>query len=608
MFVKAVKGIGAVHGTGDGGSSLPAGNRRLAAIVFADIVGYSLLMAADEQGTYDSWMAMLRNVVRPAIERHAGRIVDLAGDGVLAEFQTPLDAVGCARSLQRTIRERHDAAGAAAAPIALRIAVHQGEVFVAEGRIFGDAVNVAARLQEHAQPGCIVISEAVHMQLHEMFEGEERNLGTLELKNINRPVQAYSLNADAVRVALPIPRPPGHALPSIAVLPLRNLGGDAQDDYFAAGIIEDIITSLAGLRELFVISGSSTLAFRDMQPDARQAGRALGVRYVLTGNLRRSPNALRINFQLCDARTGAAVWGDRMEIPPGDLFEVQDEVVRKVVAGIAPNIRSTELRGLLRKRPESFTAYDHTLRALHAINGVCREKMLVARGWLDQAMADDPGFAMPVAWAAWWYSLWIGQGWSTDVGADKRTAMALTMKAIALDEQNALALAVHGHLLSYLCHQPEAALTYFERALNACPNSALAWMYSSNTFAYLGRGKEALARAEYALRLSPQDLRGFLFYSRLGIASYAAESYEEAARWMRVAHSECPTYTTALKVLAATLAALDRIGEAREISEIIMSTEPGFRLGVYERERCPIKAPDLRARFIKHLRTAGLPD
>jgi adenylate cyclase len=215
---------------------------------------------------------------------------------------------------------------------------------------------------------------------------------------------------------------------------------------------------------------------------------------------------------------------------------------------------------------------------------------------------------MPVAWAAWWYSLWIGQGWSTDVDADSRCAMALTTRAIGLDEQNALALAVHGHLLSYLCHQPEAALTYFERALNACPNSALAWMYSSNTFAYLGCGKEALARAEYALRLSPQDLRGFLFYSRLGIANYATESYEESARWMRVAHSECPSYTTAIKVLAAALAGLGQLDEAREIGEIIMSVEPGFRLGSYERRRIPIKDPTLRARFITHLRMAGLPD
>jgi adenylate cyclase len=602
MFVNAVQDIG------DGKSCVLADSRRLAAIVFADIVGYSLLMAADERGTYDRWMEILRNVVRPAVERHSGRIVDLAGDGVLAEFRTPDDAVGWAKDLQRTIRERHDAAGAAAVPIALRIAVHLGEVFVAEGRIFGDAVNVAARLQEHAQPGCIVLSETVHAQLRDTLRGEERDLGALELKNIIKPVRAYSLNTDAVRVALPIPRPPDHALPSIAVLPLQNLGGDPLDNYFADGIVEDITVSLASLRELFVIAGSSTLAFRDMQPDARQAGRALGVRYVLTGNLRRSSRALRISFQLCDVRTGAAIWGDRMEIPPGDLFEVQDEVVRKVVAGIAPNIRATELRGLLRKRPESFTAYDHTLRALHAINGLSRERMLEARGWLDQAMKEDPGFAMPVAWAAWWYSLWIGQGWSTDVDADSRCAMALTTRAIGLDEQNALALAVHGHLLSYLCHQPEAALTYFERALNACPNSALAWMYSSNTFAYLGCGKEALARAEYALRLSPQDLRGFLFYSRLGIANYATESYEESARWMRVAHSECPSYTTAIKVLAAALAGLGQLDEAREIGEIIMSVEPGFRLGSYERRRIPIKDPTLRARFITHLRMAGLPD
>jgi adenylate cyclase len=571
------------------------------AIAFADIVGYSLLMAADEDGTYRRWMAMLRDVVRPAAERRSGRIVDLAGDGVLAQFVTADDAVAWARDLQGSIRRTHEAEGAAAALLALRIGVHVGEVFVSEGRIFGDAVNLAARLQEHAQPGGIVVSDAAS----DALGADARDLGDLDLRHIKRPVHAFSIDADVVRVALPLPRPPEHALPSIAVLPLHNVGGASGDDYFADGIVEDITVSLAASREVFVIAHSSTLGFRGANPDIRQIGRALGVRYILTGSLRRSRQTLRVSFQLSDARTAATIWGDRMDIDSGDLFAMQDEVTIKVLGGIAPNVRAAEIRAMLRKRPESFTAYDSTLRALHGLHFLDRNTWAAGRELLYRAMSEDPDFAMPVAWAAWWYSLWIGQGWSTDVAGDTERALALAVRSNALDERNALGLAMQGHLLAYLRHEPDAALTYFEQALAACPNSALAWMYSSNAFSYLGRGEEALSRARYALRLSPHDQRRFLFFSRLGLANYVMESYDESIRWMRLSLAECPTYTTAMKVLAASLAAQQRFEEAREVANLLRSTEPSFRLDQYERQRGPFKNP-ARMRFIGHLREVGL--
>jgi adenylate cyclase len=485
--------------------------------------------------------------------------------------------------------------------------VHWGEVYVAEGRIFGDAVNVAARLQDHAQPGWVVISEAVHVLLPTTIMPDVHELGELELRNIARPVRAYSINANAVHVALPMPRPPRHALPSIAVLPLQNLGGDPADDYFADGIVEDIILSLAGLRELFVIARSSTLAFRGISPDVRQVGRALGVRYVLSGNLRRSARALRVTFQLSDVQSGAIVWSERMDPSLGDVFEMQDEVVRKVVTGIAPNIRTAEMQRMLRKRPESFTAYDLTLRALHALNDLSYDNWLDARRLLEMAMSEDPTFAMPVAWYAWWYSLHIGQGWSGNVADDTASSLRLARKAIALDGNNAIGLAMLGHLLGYLSHEPEAALPYFSRAIDACPNSALAWMYSSNAFAYLGRGQEALSRARYALQLSPEDQHRFLIYARLGIAHYTLGAYEEAAHWMRLSHMQCPTYTTALKGLIAALGGLGRRDEARGFAATLMMIEPGISLSNYEHSRVPFKDGALRVQFVEHLRQASLP-
>ena len=586
----------------------PPGDRRLATIAFADIVGYSLLMAADERGMLARWMEMLQTVVRPSAEQRSGRIVDLAGDGVLAEFPHPADAVAWARDLQHGIWQRNQAEGAVRAPIAFRIGIHWGEVFVAEGRIFGDAVNVAARLQEHAQPGCIVMSEQIHALLSDAAKEEARDLGALDLRNIGRPMRAYLLDSAAVRVALPLPRPPQHALPSIAVLPLRNIGPDPADDYFADGVVEDIIVSLAGLRELFVIARSSTLAFRGKEVDVRQVGRALGVRYVLTGHMRRTPRTVRFSFQLSDVQTGATVWGDRLDTAPGDVFEIQDEVVRRVIAGIAPNIRTAEFQAMLRKRPESLTAYDHTLRALHALSDLSQKSWSEARRWLDLAMLEDPGFAMPVAWTAWWYSLQIGQGWSADFRTDSAHALKFARRAIALDENNSLGLAILGHVLGYLNHEPETALAYFDRAIDACPSNALAWMYSGTTYAYLGQGEAALDRARYALQLSPEDQRRFLIYGRLGIASYVLGSYAEAAHWMRLSLVECPTYTTALKGLIAALAGLGRREEAQKAVAALLLIEPGFRLGFYERNRLPLKDPVLRMLFMDHLRQGGLPE
>ena len=581
-------------------------DHRLAAVVFADIVGYSILMATDEARTHARWMAILNQILRPAATQHNGIVVKSTGDGVLAEFASALDAVEWGTSVQRSILATRGNEDRAEPPIAMRIAVHHGDIISTSDDIYGNSVNVAARLQEHARPGGLVMSEAVYDLVRGSLGAQARDLGYLHLKNLEKPVKAYALDPDVPGIAIPA-RPQGGTLPSVAVLPFENLGGDPENAYFADGIVEDITVSLAGLHELTVISRGSTLIYRTQQPDPREVGRALGVGYVVTGSLRRSVRSVRVSTQLCDTSNGASLWGDHAEVTPGDVFEVQDRIVRSVVGGIAPHIRAAELRRALRKRPDSFTAYDYTLRALDFINSLDLPRFLQAREFLEKAMAEDPDFAMPAAWAARWYSLYIGQGWSTSRHADAAKAIALGTRAVELDRQNALALATMGHLKSFLFHDCETAMVYFERALAACPNSSLAWILSSVTLAFLGRGEEAVRHAEQGLRLSPFDQSLFYYYNFLGVAHYANSNFVEAVKWSRMSFSENPGYTANLRILIAALAELDRLDEAREVAAELMRREPGFRLGEWERTRQPFREPVIRSKHIQRLRSAGLP-
>jgi adenylate cyclase len=588
------------------GDDAPRMDRRLAAIAFVDIVGYSILMARDETRTHQRWMAILDKIIRPQAVRHRGKVVKSTGDGVLAEFPSAFDAVEWANDVQREVQGQ--GAGDPMPPIALRIAVHVGDVITTEFDVFGDGVNLAARLQEHAPAGGIVLSEAVHALVRGSLVTGARDLGPLDLKNFEHPVRAYALDPENQAIAVPAFPRAAAKLPSIAVLPLHNVGGDPADDYFCDGCVEDITLSLAGLRELMVISRGSTLAYRGRQPDPREVGRLFGVRYVLSGSLRRSGRLVRVTVELCDTNTGATLWGEKEEVAPDELFDVQDRIVGKIVAGIAPNVRAAELRTAMRKKPENFSAYDWTLRGLHIINSLEKNTFMQARDYLQKAMEEDSEFAMPVAWSARWYSLYVGQGWSANPAEDRAKALELAGRAIEQDSQNALALGTYGYLQSFLFHDYDSALVYFERALAACPNHSLAWFLSSPTLSYVGRGELAVKHAEQALRLSPLDRNLFSYYSSLNLAHYARGSYEEAVRWGKLSASENPQYTANLRYLAAALAALDRLDEARSAAATLMQREPDFRLGKFERTLQPFRDPEMSSRYIQHLRKAGLPD
>jgi adenylate cyclase len=579
--------------------------RRLSAISFLDVVGFSTLMAENAARTHRAWMGVLNAIVHPAVQKHRGRVVKSSGDGLLVEFASARDAVAWARHIQRALQKMHATPGDAADPIVVRIAVHIDEVLSEGDDIFGPGVNFASRLQEHAEPGGIILSQSVFNLVKDGLDQPVRDLGPLYLRNIPDPVTAYSLDP----INQPLVRHFRHAatLPSIAVLPMQNLGGDPNEAYFAEGLVEDIIVSLASLRELMVIAHGSSLAINRNQTDLRSIGRMLNVRYVLTGNVRRTSKRVRVAVQLVDAESSLSLWGDVAEGAPDELFEIQDRIVTRIVAGIAPHVRSAELQRALRKRPGNFTAYDSTLQALDCIHSLEKSTFFLARSHLERAMAEDRNFAMPVAWSARWRSLLIGQSWSNDVPGDMAAAAALAAKAIELDGQNALALATYGHVRSFLFHDYDVALGYFDRALSACPNSAIAWFLSSGTLSYVGRTEEAVRHAEQAIKLSPFDQSLFAFYMFLGLAQYASGNYEEAVKAGRRSLSERPAYTANLRILAAALAASGRQAEAVEIGRRLLAFEPTFTVSDYERTRMPFRDAAIRSRYKEHLRKSGLP-
>jgi adenylate cyclase len=573
--------------------------RRDLTIAFVDVVGFSALMAGDEDGTFDRWRAIREEVVLPLLSEHGGRLVAFTGDGIFATFDAALSALRWSEAVQRRAR-------GARAGLAMRIGLNHCRVLLDGGDPVGHGVNVAARLQERAVPGGVIFTRAVYDATCADPSITCRRLGPMVLKNIAAPVEAYELVTDGRALATRRREEPDR--PSLAVLPLRRVGGCAADDYFAEGLLEDVTTALASLRDLLVISRQSTLAVADQDIAAVDVGRALGVRYVLGGTLQRSGGRLRAGVTLTDATEGGTLSHERAEFAEDELFAVQDALVEHIVARIAPQIRATELRRVRRKRPESFTAYDLYLRGLDGITRTERAAFDEGYRCLEQAMARDPNFPMPFAWAARCHSIRVGQGWSEDVRADQQRAAELAGQAIALDRRNALALATYGHIRSYLFADYDTATDYLRRARAACPSCPVAWMLSSATSSYLDDPETAVAQGERALRLSPFDPHLFMIFHVLGIAHYVAGAFEEALRWCRRAHAEHPTYTSNLKLLTAIFTALERPADAAAAVERLRELEPSFRLRAYDRTGRPFRCDRKSAAFAALLRAAGLPD
>jgi class 3 adenylate cyclase/TolB-like protein len=585
--------------------------RRLAALMSADVVGYSRLMGEDEPATVRT-LTTYRAAIADLVQRHRGRVVDAPGDNMLAEFGSVVDAVQCAVAIQRDIRARN-------APLAdtrrmeFRIGITLGDVIVEDERLYGDGVNVAARLEELAESGGICLSGSAYDQVENKLLLEYEPLGERTVKNITRPVRVYRVvfrETDAKEEARR-PPPPSIGLPtihqpSIAVLPFRMLSTQDADRYLAEGMVHDVVASLAGLQELFVIASSSTLAFLGSQSDAVTFGRQLGVRYLVTGSLARAANRVRVSAELSEVETRRVLWTDRYDASDSELFNLQDTVASKIANSLLPQLHTSALQRALRKPPDSRDAYELVLQAMHLLYRYDRIDMEAAHALLLRATERDPEYALPFALLAKWHIVRIGQGYSTDEFAD--SAEAARFASLALDRNSAdpLARAIFGHVQSFLFGNFQAALEAFDRAIAACPNSAVAWSLSSPTYSYLGDGPTAIKRGEYGLRLSPLDPHASFYQTALTLAHYTNATYDDAIQWGRRTLAVSPRFTANMRPLIGSLVALGRTAEAEDIARRMLAIAPQFRVDRFI-ARYPIKDPARKEKLRRELRAAGLP-
>ena len=582
--------------------------RQTLSVLAADVVGYARLTEAAEEVTHTRLRSLRVSLIDPCVVSYRGRIVKNTGDGFLAVFYSAVDALQCAVELQSEISEseRH------AAPdrkIVFRMGINTARTIVEPDDVYGAGVNVAARLQQLAPAGGIVISAAMLDLVRSRLEVAMDDLGQLRLKHISQPVHAYSLlipGADRLELAGRAKNMKRARVPSVAVLPFLTAGGgDAGDDdsYFGDGIVEDIILALQSIRGLLVIARTSTLAFRKSQLDVRRVGQDLGVRYVLSGNLRREGDHLRIVVELADVEAGSVIWADRYDGQLADLFDFQARIATRIVWSIAPHVREAELQRALRKRPDNMNAYDLVMQAIDLMYRMNFKDFTRAGSLLQQAIVADPNYATAYAYASLWHVHNVAQGWNSD--ADRAEAARLATAAVDRDPMDGFALALLAHTKSFLFQDYVAARELFDRALSAAPNNAMAWSLSSTVYAYLGEGKAAVERAEHGLRLSPLDTQAFFYLMILGIAHYVRGDYEEALIWLQKSVAMNPGLCAALRLVIVSLVALGRLKEAQGFSRKLLEIQPRFRVSEYAK-LCPYR-DSIRADFLARLVTGGLP-
>lgn len=584
--------------------------RRLAAILAADIAGYSRLMGADEVGTLARLKADRSELIDPKNKQHRGRIVKTTGDGILIEFPSVVDAVRCAIEVQQGMLERN-AQVPEAKRIEFRVGINLGDVIV-EGRdLYGDGVNIAARLEAMAEPGGICISETVLNHVRDKVTFETEDAGAQTLKNIARPVHVYRIIIDPhQRKAAPQPSANNLTLPdrpSIAVLPFQNMSGDAEQEYFSDGVVEEIITALSRMRWLFVIARNSSFTYKGRSVDVKQVGRELGVRYVLEGSVRKAASRLRITGQLIDASTGAHLWADRFEGGLEDVFELQDHVTSSVIGAIAPKLEQAEIERAKRKPTESLDAYDYYLRGMASVHRWTKEGVSEALKLFFKAIELDPEFASAHGAAAWCYYWRKANGWIIDRAQEISETVRLASRAAELGSDDAVALSFSGLALGYVGGDPEAGAAMVDRALALNPNLAIAWSASGFLRLFLGDHDLAIEHTARAMRLSPLDPLIFHMHHVTACAHYFAGRHDEAWPMAERACRERPNFLAALRAAAVSNAFAGRPNEARAYIARALELDPELCLSNLNDRVGPFRAKDF-AKYADGLRKAGLPE
>jgi adenylate cyclase len=575
--------------------------RRLAAILAADVAGYSRLMGADEEGTLERLKTLRRELLDPKIAEHHGRIVKTTGDGLLAEFASVVDAVRCAAEVQEAMSDR-DTGIAADNRMELRIGINLGDVIVEGDDLYGDGVNIAARIEALADAGGVLVSNTVHDHVRDRLPFVFEDLGDQQVKNIARPVRVYRVRDAGAAKTPSVPASPVLPLPdkpSIAVLPFANMSGDPEQEYFADGMVEEIITALSQIRWLFVIARNSTFTYKGRPVDVKEVGRELGVRYVLEGSVRKAGRQVRITGQLIDALTGTHLWAGRFDGSLEDVFELQDKVAVSVAGVIEPALQAAEMRRSAARPTTDLGAYDLYLRALAAYFPMTKERIFEALGLLEQAIAIDRHYGPALSWAAICHLRLHFDGWADEPETTRRKGIELARQALQAAENDPGILANCAQVLAQFGEDIGAMMGLVDRALAQNPSFARGWFLSGLLRLFAGQPDLAVEHVDTSLRLSPRERMGQPLVV-IGMANFFKHQFDEAASKLLLSTQDNPGSPIPYRALAACYAHMGRIDEARAIVAQLRAITPRV-----VPDDVPLRNPEDRELFLSGLRLAA---
>jgi len=576
--------------------------RRLAAIAFADVVGWTRLIERDDAAAVSAWKAVQRELIEPNIKAFSGRLIEVAGDAVLVEFPSAVEAVRWAIDLLQRLEDRR--AGDPTNPIHMRVGISIEDAIVDEDKLLGDGVNIASRVHQMAAPDQLVITQGVRDFVWNKLPIRLLDLGEQQLKNISRPVRTFRVLAgDGVAPSIQ-PHLMWDNRPTIAVLPFRGDGSES-DSYFGDGMTEEIISKLSMNRSLFLVARSSTLKYRGHSASAADIAAELGVRYLIEGSVQRHDKRLRINAGLIDASRNRELWAEHYDGEYDDLFSFQDQIALSIAAAIDPRLQEAEIARVRERPTDSFGAYDCVLRGLAVLYNFNMTDFALAGDMFRRSIELDAHYAQAHAHLAWWHNLRFGEGLSSDFALDQRLADEHSQIAVQLDPRDAWSLSVAGHIQSFLHKRFDVALEMFDQALHLNPSCATAWARSANTLAYIGRGEEAMQRVRNAMRLSPFDQLSFAYCTTNGTAALVIGRLDEAISWLNNAQRLNPRYKASKRMLIAALALSGDLAGARQLAAEFMAWEPGFTLSGFAKWY-PLQSPHLE-RVLEGLGLAGVP-
>jgi adenylate cyclase len=584
--------------------------RRLAAVLAADVAGYSRLMGCDEERTLANLKSLRRTLVDPKIASHRGRIVKTTGDGMLVEFASAVDAARCAVEIQRGMAVQN-----ADVPkdirIEFRIGIHVGDIIIDDNDIFGDGVNIAARLEGVAEPGGVCISDDAYRQIRGKIDIVFDDIGEQTLKNITELMRAWHIRltgeaGPAIRSSSP--QVQDLALPdkpSIVVLPFDNMSAEVGQDYLADGIVEAITAALSCIRSFFVIARSSAFTYKGRATNARDIGKELGVAYLLEGSVQKAGNRLRIIVQLIETAGGAHVWSSRFDGAIDDFFDLEDRITEQVAGALQPSIRIAEIERSRRKRPQDLGSYDFTMRAMPHVWALEKEESAKALELLEKALAIDSEYPLALSLAGWCHAQRSVYNWADDIAESQALARSLAERAAEMSGDDPVILAVLGAVHTFV-HNHGTARVLLERAVALDPNAAWAWSRLGWLENYADQPQKAIGNFERALRLSPIDPMNFNNYVGMGSAHEVAQEYDKAAAFYRRALEERPNASWIYRNLAAALSGAGRADEAKQAFAELMRAYPDLTVSKFK--QAMVFSPAVLNRMAENLRKLGLPD